>query len=191
MVNPMMFSCIPTLQPVRFGFPCDTMNLVHLTNLAEWASGDRNATVQWDYGVTDEDVAYHRFERQTQLLFSENRNQAEWGTWYWAVHNGTDLTHQSGAAAEVREAFANDGKLSNSHNSDFRAISKDWPVFGFASDLGSVNSETASRLFTIGLDQREAIQFNGAAGTNPVPSLWTNYFDDGEDAVSFDWIRVS
>ena len=190
----MIFSCIPTLRPVSFLFLivffffAPPLRLYDpgssdKTCLSEWASGDRDAAVEWDYGVTDEDVAFHRFQRQTQLLFSETRDQAEWGTWYWAVHNETGLTYQSGEGMAVRETFANDGKLSNSRDSDFRAISKDWPVFGFAIDLGSVGSEAVNRLFTIGLDQREAIQFDGANGSGAEPSLWTDYFEDGEEAV--------
>lgn len=156
-----------------------------LTSREEWASGDRNAVVEWDFDVTDEHVAYHRFQRQTQLLFSENRQQAEWGTWYWAVEDGEDLTHQSGSSDEVRQAFANKGKLSNTKDSDFRAISQNWPVFGFAVDFGTVQSETVDRLFTIGLDQQEAIQYSGGNDDRAVPSLWTNYFDNGADALDF------
>lgn len=141
--------------------------------------------MEWDFDVTGEHVAYHRFQRQTQLLFSENSQQAEWGTWYWAVEDGEDLTHQSGSSTEVRGAFTNNGKLSNGKDSDFRAISQDWPVFGFAVDFGTVQSETVDRLFTIGLDQREAIQYSGGSGDRAVPSLWTNYFDDGSDALDF------
>lgn len=141
--------------------------------------------MEWKFDVTDEHVAYHSFQRQTQLLFSENRQQAEWGTWYWAVEDAEDLTHQSGSSNEVRQAFTKNGKLSNEKDSDFRAISQDWPVFGFAVDFGTVQSETVDRLFTIGLDQREAIQYSGGDGDRAVPSLWTNYFDDGSDALDF------
>lgn len=151
----------------------------------EWVSGDRSASVQWDYGVTDDEVAYHRIQRQTQLLFSESKDQSEWGSWYWATHNGTGVTYESGNAEDVRSAFQSNGKLSNSKDSNYRAISTNWPVFGFAVDLGSVSSQTADRLFTIGLDQQDAIQFGGATGTRAVPSLWTSYFTDGLAAVSY------
>lgn len=147
-------------------------------------SGDRNAAVEWDYGVTDEEIAYHKIQRQTQLLFSETRDQSEWGSWYWATHNDTSVTHQSGAGEDVRRAFRKNGKLSNSKDNNYRAISTNWPVFAFAVDLGSVSSETVGRLFTIGLDQQDAIQYSGATGTRAVPSLWTSYFSDGLAAVS-------
>lgn len=158
------------------------MKECHLTD-SEWASGDRSAPVEWDYGVTDDDVAYHKVQRKTQLLFSETKDQAEWGSWYWASHNGSDLTYQSGADRNVRETFARNGKLNNSHDNNYRAISRNWPVFGLAVDFGSVSSEVVDRLFTIGLDQQDAIQFNGATATRAVPSLWTSYFNDVLDAV--------
>lgn len=139
--------------------------------------------MEWDYGVTDEGIAYHKVEREAQLLFSETRDQAEWGSWYWASHNASDLTYQSGADRDVRDTFARNGKLTNSHDDNYRAISKNWPVFGFAIDFGSVSSETVDRLFTIGLDQQYAIQFNGATGNRAVPSLWKSYFNNSLAAV--------
>ncbi|KAH8426489.1 glutaminase GtaA [Aspergillus melleus] len=151
---------------------------------AEWVSGDRNARVEWDYGVTKNGVSYHKINRQTQLLFSEVRDQAEWGDWYWATDSGDGLTYQSGADTVVRGAFTRNGKLGNSKDGNYRAISNDWPVFGFARDFGSVKSGGA--LFTIGLAQKEAIQYSGSSdGTIAEPSLWTSYFDDGQAALEF------
>lgn len=145
-------------------------------------SGDRNSKVEWDYGVTKNGVSYHKIHRQTQLLFSEARDQAEWGEWYWGTDSGNDLTYQSGADTAVRGAFTKNGKLDNSHDGDYRAVSDHWPVFGFARDFGSVKSGGA--LFSIGLAQRDAIQYSGSSdGTVAEPSLWTSYFSDGEAAV--------
>jgi hypothetical protein len=40
-------------------------------------------------------------------------------------------------------------------------------------------------LFSIGLTQREAIQYTGSSSTlSPVPALWTSYFSTALDAVS-------
>ncbi len=147
-------------------------------------SGDRSAIAQWDYGVTGDGVAYHKVHRQTPLLFSENRDQAEWGDWYWATDDGVDLTYQAGADVDVRGAFASNGRLSNTNDAGYRGISDDWPVFGFAHDLGSIESSTGV-LFSIGLAQREAIQYTGTSDTlSPVSSLWTSYFSTALDAVS-------
>ena len=117
------------------------------------------------------------------MLFSETKDQSEWGSWYWGTHDSTGLTYQSGPDREVRDAFARQGKLTNSHDNNYRAISRNWPIFGFAVDLGSVGWETVDRLFTINLAQEDAIQYSGATGVRAVPSLWTSYFSDALDAV--------
>ncbi|KAL6237071.1 hypothetical protein BDW75DRAFT_249538 [Aspergillus navahoensis] len=152
---------------------------------AEFVSGDRSAIAQWDYGVTGDGVAYHKIHRQTPLLFSEHRDQAEWGDWYWATDSGAGLTYQAGPDVDVRGAFARNGNLTNNNDANYRAISNNWPVFGFAHDLGSVTS-SARALFSIGLTQRDAIQYTGSSSTlSPMPALWTNYFSTALDALDF------
>ncbi|KAN0083835.1 protein of unknown function (DUF1793) domain containing protein [Elaphomyces granulatus] len=150
---------------------------------AEWISGDRSATAQWDYGVTG-DVAYHKVYRQNQLLFSEIEDQAEWGNWYWATDNVETLTYQSGQDKTVRGTFANNGSLQNSQDTNYRGIEDNWPVFGFAINLGSVSASTVSTLFSLGLAQEQAIQFSGASET-ALPPLWTSFFNDDLAALQF------
>jgi len=151
--------------------------------VSEWVSGNRNNIAQWDYGVSG-GVAYHRVYRQTQQLFSEASDQAEWGYWYWATDQVDGLTFQSGRDVDVRGAFSSNGSLANTKDSNYRAIQSNWPVFGFAVDLGSVGASGASTLFTIGLAQRDAVQFLGAKGVVALPALWTSYFNDDLAAVS-------
>lgn len=68
-------------------------------------------------------------------------------------------------------------------DTNFRAINNKYPTFGFAVDLGSVSSTPISTLFTIGLAQEQAVQFDGAQGDVSVPSLWTSYYPTELDAV--------
>ncbi|KAE8354265.1 hypothetical protein BDV28DRAFT_147287 [Aspergillus coremiiformis] len=151
---------------------------------AEWVSGDRNAIAKWDYGVTNNGVAYHKVYRETQLLFSEINEQAEWGEWYWAT-DGDGMTYQSGPDVDVRAAFAKNGKLGNSNDNGYRAISTKWPVFAFSRDLGSVKT-SASTLFSIGLAQDSAIHYSGKPGGMTVmPSLWKSYFSTATAALDF------
>ncbi|CAI7632619.1 hypothetical protein N7533_000851 [Penicillium manginii] len=151
---------------------------------AEWVSGDRNAIAQWDYGTTDE-VAYHKVYRQTQLAFSQNNEQAEWGYWYWATDVDNDMTHQSGVDVDVRGQFSNKGVLSNTADTNYRAISDKWPVFAFSYDLGNVGSKPVDTLFSLGLTQDEAIQYEGSSSYSSIPSLWKSYFDTELEALSF------
>lgn len=86
----------------------------------------------------------------------------------------------------MRGAFASSGELANSKDTNYRAINSDWPVFGYAVDLGTVGgAQPASTLFSIGLYQQEAIQFLGENGDTILPSLWTDYFADDVAALSF------
>lgn len=222
---------------------------------AEWASGDRSAIAEWDFGTipsasltravpevdystmktmtipasstasssfsstviassqTEQTTAspaspsatatgtaapsgitYHRFYRQDQQVFAENSDQASWGDWIYAC-NHDDLTYSNGGVdTDVREAFINNGVLKNDLNTNFRAISDQYPVFAFALDLGSVKSSPASALFTLTLSQEQAVQFE--YDTNKVqqlPPLWTSYFSNELDLVSFfynDWLNA-
>jgi hypothetical protein len=148
----------------------------------EWVTGDHSAIAQWDY-ATNGDVASHKVWRQEQLPFSETNQQADWGNWYWSTTNAKSLTYQSGADVDIRGAFVSNGKLGNSQDTNFRAINQDWPVFGFASDLGSV-TRPVSTTYSLGLAQEQAIQFDGATGIIPLNSLWTSYWSSDADAVS-------
>lgn len=118
------------------------------------------------------------------MAFSETSDQTDFGYWYWATQNTTNLTFQSGSDTTVRTNFATVGKLANTNDTNYRAIQNNYPVFGFAVDLGSVGAKPANTLYTLGLTQEEAIQYDGATGVVPVPSLWTSYFATELDAVS-------
>jgi len=99
--------------------------------------------------------------------------------------NTTNLSHQSGADVDVRGTFAANGSLTGAADTNYRAINNMYPVFGFALDLGSVGSDSVSALFTINLNQQNAIQFEGANGNETLPSLWTSYFGTDLNADTF------
>jgi len=117
------------------------------------------------------------------LEFSETSDQADWGYWYWATKNSEKLTYQSGADVDVRGAFQSNGKLANTKDTNFRPINQDYPVFGFSVDLGIVTG-SVNTLYTIGLTQEQAIQFDGATGVVALASLWTSYFSSETEVVS-------
>lgn len=156
--------------------------------MIEWVSGDRTAVAEWQYGTTtsgNSQIAYHQFYKQTQELFSETRDQTEYGNWYWATDSTKNLTYQSGTDMDVRGAFTANGVLTDTNDTNFRAINDNYPTFGFAIDLGSVGAAEVSTLFTLGLTQESAIQFDGADGIVSVPSLWASYYSTELDALAF------
>ncbi|KAI1635106.1 glutaminase GtaA [Biscogniauxia mediterranea] len=152
---------------------------------AEWCSGDLAAVIQWSHDTSD-GVSYHQFARQQQTEITETNQLPNWGTFYWSTSDQDGLTWQSGIDTDIRGSFINNGSLGNTEDADYRAVNDNWPVFGFAHDLGSVGDDAVSRLFTIGLTQDNAIQLLGE-GTNltTYPSLWKSYFDSGLEAVTF------
>lgn len=97
----------------------------------------------------------------------------------------SDLTHQTGSDVVVRGQFVSTGNLTNTDDTNFRAINDAFPVFGFAIDLGSVGSMSTSSLFTINLNQDDVIVFEGAEGNQTLPSLALSYFASDLDADTF------
>jgi hypothetical protein len=154
-----------------------------LISTQEWVAGDHSSVAQWDFNTTNNGISYHRVYRQTQLLFSETNDQADWGHWFWATKKVDGVTFQSGADKAVHGAFQRNGKLANTKDTHFRPINKDFPVFGFSIDLGSITSPV-STLFALGLTQEQAILFDGQTGNVPLNSLWKSYFPSETDAVS-------
>lgn len=108
---------------------------------------------------------------------------AEWGNVYYTTDATDSLTVQTGSDQIVRSAFVANGKLDGSLDTKFRVITDNWPVFAFSNDFGNVGREMKSRLFSIGLLQQNAVQFLGADGLVPLPSLWTSYYANEVEAV--------
>jgi len=108
--------------------------------------------------ATSGGIAYHQVFRQTQLAFSEVLDQSEYGYWYYLTANIANLTHRSGEDTVVRSQFASSGTLDNTADTNYRAINDSYPVFAYALNLGSVGTASVSSLFTISLNQKEAIQ---------------------------------
>lgn len=133
-------------------------------------------------------VAYHKIWKQQQLELNEFNQQADWGYWYYSTNNADSLTHQSGADRVVRQQFIDNGKLANTEDTNFRPIEDDFPVFGFAVDMGQISGpvcEGKSTLFMISLHQENCIDFEGAGGNATLPCMWNSYFGSETDAVSF------
>ena len=122
--------------------------------------------------------------RQTPLDFGQIHWRAEWGNWYFATDDGPSSTHQSGVDGEVRRGFRVGGRLNNSQDTRFRAISEDQAVFALSKHLGNVSTEPVSTLFTIGVAQSSSGQYMRNSGLEVLPSLWASYFSDDLDAVS-------
>lgn len=174
-----------TMQTVTV--PMSSITFSNLSTTASLPSASATAT-----GIAPASgITYHRFYRQDQQLFTENADQASWGDWIYACdHDG--MTYSNGGIdVDVRGAFIDNGTINNDLNTNYRAINDQWPVFAFALDLGNVGSSPQSALFTLTLAQEQAIQFEyEKEKVEQLPPLWTSYFSDELDLVSFfynDW----
>lgn len=156
---------------------------------AEWAAGDRSQVANWNYSnsvpLSSGNLAVHTVQAQNQQLFSEAQQQAQWGQAIYATANGQGLSYMSGADVTVRSTFVGNGSLPNTSDSQFRAINNNYPVFGFAQDLGQVSGPSATYTYVVGLARDPAVQYATTAGTVPLSSLWKSYFSDANAALSF------
>ena len=59
----------------------------------------------------------------------------------------------------MRGQFVSNGKLANSQDTNFRAVSNDWPVFGLAHDLGTVSGTSPTVVYAVGHVRDPAIQY--------------------------------
>jgi Domain of unknown function (DUF5127) len=65
------------------GGTCSRSSL-HLSWVTEWSSGDRSQTLLWS-STSNADVIFHRATLQTPALFTEVKDQTDWGTLYYAM----------------------------------------------------------------------------------------------------------
>ena len=89
------------------------------------------------------------------------------------------LTYQAGQDIVVRAQFINNGVLANTEDTNFRAVSDDWPVFALAHDLGTVAASEASPtvVYALGHVRDPAIQYIIADNGRQDRSLyfWSQY----------------
>ncbi|KAF8914019.1 DUF1793-domain-containing protein [Gymnopilus junonius] len=125
---------------------------------AEWVSGDNSLTADWNTTVSS-DVITHQIQLQNQVPFTEINDHTQYGSAFYSLSNGANTTFETGADVAVRAQFINNGKLANSQDTHFRAISNNWPVFAFSRDLGSITSTTSPVVFSVGHIRDPVVQY--------------------------------
>ncbi|KAL4786172.1 hypothetical protein BJX76DRAFT_322099 [Aspergillus varians] len=157
-----------------------------------WVSGAPESQITWQFETerasvdTSPTLQRWRIQRETQLLLSEIRDRAEWGTIHFTAPAG--VQYQSGAAPSVRRTFAARGSLTNVNDAGFREIKDREPVFAFSkSFVPSRKSRVTidSVTFTIGLIQDTVVQYASARGLTLMRPLWKSWFSSAESLLSF------
>ena len=72
----------------------------------------------------------------------------------------------------MRGQFIKNGKLANSQDTNFRAVSDDWPVFGLAHDLGTVSGTSPTVVYAVGHVRDPAIQYIVADNARQARNLY-------------------
>ncbi|KAF8874077.1 hypothetical protein BD779DRAFT_1678880 [Infundibulicybe gibba] len=93
------------------------------------------------------------------------------------------MTWQTGSVYTIRDGYrASGGKLNNTEDNDFRAISDNWPIFAFSTDLGNISAISTPLVWALGLVRDPTIQYSPGDGSTQQRSsyFWTQYKKIGE-----------
>ncbi|KAL4918533.1 hypothetical protein BDW62DRAFT_181046 [Aspergillus aurantiobrunneus] len=157
-----------------------------------WVSGAPESQITWQFDTERTSVDASptlqrwRVQRKTELLLSEIRDRAEWGTLHFT--GPADVQYQSGAAPAVRRTFATRGSLTNVNDAGFREIRDREPVFAFSkSFVPSRKSGVAadSVTFTMALIQDPVVQYASSRGLTLMRPLWESWFHSAESLLNF------
>ncbi|KAJ6647656.1 Glutaminase A, partial [Pseudolycoriella hygida] len=154
---------------------------VYMDISGEWASSGVQQTIEWSLSNTPppSNLKVWTTQLQNQNKWRENREYAEWGYGLFAASG--DSTHQSASDIVVRRSFINDGALPNTHDTNFRCVSCDWPVFGFSSNLGEISSTSKTVRYVVGNIRDDVVNWLGT----PQKALWLKYWPSMGDLVNF------
>ncbi|ETW77436.1 hypothetical protein HETIRDRAFT_480082 [Heterobasidion irregulare TC 32-1] len=125
---------------------------------AEWSSGNRNDQVQWTTTTNNANSVYHSVNLISQTQFEEEFGQAEWGTLYYGIKQGSSITYRTSDASS-RNLFRSQGKLDDSQDNKFRAINNSFPVFALSQDLGTIKSTSEPVVWMVGYSRDPAIRY--------------------------------
>ncbi|KAK0468165.1 uncharacterized protein EV420DRAFT_1503141 [Desarmillaria tabescens] len=173
----------------------------------EWLSGNTSLGMNWTTTTTGDHLV-HQAQLQAPSPFAEIDDRTQYGSIYYATRAlaNAGVTYQTGADVDVRNQFINHGVLSNSEDSDFRAVQDHWPVLAFAHDLGNISASTVPVVVAIGHVRDPAIQYIVADGViqerslyflsqttvaDYIPSFLSDYTDAITRANNFDNIVES
>lgn len=160
----------------------------------QWVSGDRGSRIEWDYIHQNVDLTdglkTWKVKRQQEALFTEIRDRAEWGTLYFT--GPSDVHHESGTSALLRQHFSQTGTLRNVNDNGFRGIMDEEPVFAFSKSFELGNGSTSygdkvkdKVMFTIAHVQDPVVQYASARGMTNMRPLWKSYFSSDLSLISY------
>ena len=173
-----------------------SMNIdVYVDMNGHWVTGDRGQNITWDLNQGGPQDGIHglktwRFRRETEQYFTEFLDRAEWGTLHFTAPS--DVRHESGTSAVLRQRFSRTGTLQNQIDSRPRKVMENEPVFAFSKSFRSnstfSNSTSQSVMFTIAHIQNPVVQYASARGLTLMRPLWTSYFPREDELLTFHYL---
>ncbi|KAF8874079.1 hypothetical protein BD779DRAFT_1630406 [Infundibulicybe gibba] len=153
---------------------------------AEWVSGDQHTNVTWSTTPSN-NLVFHQTQSASPSPMQEIKDQAEDATVYYAMANSPNMTWQTGAVA-LRDKFqVVGGRLNNTEDKGFRAISNNWPVFAFSMDVGSISEISTPIVWALGVVRDPTIRYAAGDGSTQQRSsfFWTQYSTIGDAIGAF------
>ena len=192
-------SPITPTSTVRQAIPASYLNVyvtgnstvsVYVDVNGQWVSGNRGNDIVWNL-EDDHTLKSWRVKRRTEQLFTEYQDRAEWGTLYFSAPS--DVDHESGVSAELRQGFAYAGTLRNKVDGKYRRIMEEEPVFAFSKTFhtnSTYNSTSADRstqsvMFTMAHIQDPVVQYASARGLTLMRPLWKAYFESVQKLLTW------
>ncbi|KAH9171799.1 hypothetical protein EDB89DRAFT_2175033, partial [Lactarius sanguifluus] len=129
----------------------------------EWNSGDRSHVIRWSATSTS-DVVYHTVNLQNPVVFNEIRNQAEWGSAYYAMKGANNVTFKIAQDTVSRGLFVLNGVLDNQTDPNFRSIGPNFAVFAISRDLGTIQATDDPVVWVIGFTSDPVINYTNPSG---------------------------
>ncbi|KAG7090517.1 hypothetical protein E1B28_009628 [Marasmius oreades] len=147
----------------------------------EWLSFADAVKIQWD--TTLGPIIAHSAQLSTPKSLQEVTNMASDGTLYHATNAGNGVTWETGGHYAIRGWFLSQGSVNNTKNPDFRNINDNYPIFGYAHDLGSVTSTPVSVVWAVGLARNPVIRQTSGSDTLDLLPYWTTKYSSPLDGI--------
>ncbi|KAF8273701.1 hypothetical protein EI94DRAFT_1715629 [Lactarius quietus] len=152
----------------------------------EWNSGDHSQVIHWSTASTN-NIFYHMVRLQNPVLFEEINNQAEWGSFYYAIGSADNITLEIAQGSNSRQSFIQNGVLNNQTVSTSGSISQDsnFVVFAISRNLDLIHATEDPVVWAVGLTTNPAISYTGVSGASPQQRslYYKNHYHDTDDTL--------
>lgn len=128
----------------------------------------QNGASSLNYTTTDS-AGFYQFHNPNEILFTEQRDMATWGSVLFAASSANNMTHNCGATVDMIATFFAAGTL-NQKTSSKSCNATD--LAGIAKNLGTIGQTASSATFVVGFDRVQAISYLNESQTGFYRTKW-------------------